>query len=272
MRLKGLRNIIGILGALVFFALGMSAVTTQAHADSSSSSSSSSSQPSQSSSIPGKTVDPTTGWTYVVLQADSNSKSIADQYYTHVAKITPIADNKYQVTLEVSYAKSLGMGSKGVVPLTIDGQKAHNVTYGTSGSNYTVTYSFYIDNLDALNNVIDGTIHVTVPVANISQDFGVRFKFSHAASADTGSTGADKKDSSSPATTNGNGSGTTATATSPDKKATATVNPGSNNATGSSSKSYLPQTNEQKQQSLMMLGFLAVASLIGFTIYKRRHA
>ncbi|MBO2723408.1 hypothetical protein BIS22_14440 [Lactiplantibacillus pentosus] len=35
MRLKRLRHIIGILGALVFFALGMGAVTTQAHADSS---------------------------------------------------------------------------------------------------------------------------------------------------------------------------------------------------------------------------------------------
>ncbi|MCM8610234.1 MULTISPECIES: chlorite dismutase family protein [Lactiplantibacillus] len=31
MRLKRLRHIIGILGALVFFALGMGAVTTQAH-------------------------------------------------------------------------------------------------------------------------------------------------------------------------------------------------------------------------------------------------
>lgn len=219
-----------------------------------------------------KTADPTQGWTYEVLQADSNAKSTADQYYTHVAKVTKLANGKYQVTLEVSYAKSLGMGSKGVVPLTIDGQKAQNVTYGTSGSNYTVTYSFDIDSLDALNKIIDGTIHVTVPMVNISQDFGVRFKFSHAATSDTDSSAANKKDSSSPATTNGNGSGTTGTATSPDKKATATVNPGNNNATGSSSKSYLPQTNEQKQQSLMMLGFLAVASLIGFTIYKRRHA
>jgi len=133
------------------------------------------------------TTAPTTQyWKYQVLKADTMSPSDANQYYTHTAKVTP-NQNGYRVTLTVSYAKSLKLGPKAVVPKSVDGVAvpASRVTYGQSGQNYTMTYWFDIQHTSELTaKLIPGKIHVTVPAMNISETFPVRFRFATSGSAD----------------------------------------------------------------------------------------
>lgn len=119
-------------------------------------------------------------WKYVVLKADSNAKSMANKYYTHVAQVKKIKHH-YQVLLKVSYKKSLKLGSKAVRPILINGRKPANIKYGSTTKTYTMTYSFNVSSTKTLKKVIAGKIHVKVPYLNISQTFGIRFKFSHAA-------------------------------------------------------------------------------------------
>lgn len=126
-----------------------------------------------------KTTPATQYWKYQVLKGDAMTLSDANQYYTHTAKITP-TNGAYRVTLTVSYAKSLKLGSKAVVPKTIDGEavSASHVTYGQTNKAYTMTYWFPIQQTSALTaKLIPGQIHVTVPMMNISETFPVRFRF-----------------------------------------------------------------------------------------------
>lgn len=194
--------------------------------------------------------DPTqTSLTYTVLQADSNQPSTADQYYTHQAAVTKNSDGSYKVTMVVSYAKSLGMGSKGVVPLTVAGQKVTDITYGSTDKNQTVTYSFNVDSLTDLDKVIDGTIHVTVPSMNISQDFEVRFKFAGAKSgADKPKTDSTKADSTS-----------TTDSQTPDKS----------QSSNTASANKLPQTGEHQSQLISVIGILTSLTFIGGLLYRR---
>ncbi|MFD1548109.1 NEAT domain-containing protein [Levilactobacillus fuyuanensis] len=133
------------------------------------------------------TATPTTQyWKYQVLKADTMSPSDANQYYTHTAKVTP-SQNGYRVTLTVSYAKSLKLGPKAVVPKTMDrvAVPASHVTYSQSGQNYTMTYWFDIRHTSELTaKLIPGKIHVTVPTMNISETFPIRFRFAESGSAD----------------------------------------------------------------------------------------
>jgi len=126
-------------------------------------------------------------WKYQVIQGDKMKKSDADQYYTDVAQVVP-TKNGYQVTLNVKYAKSLKLGSQAVVPEAINGQSPQNVSYGQSGRNYTMSYTFTIASLrDLTKRLIPGKIHVTVPALNISQTFPVRFRFAASGAADLAS-------------------------------------------------------------------------------------
>lgn len=194
--------------------------------------------------------DPTqTSLTYTVLQADSNQPSTADQYYTHQAAVTKNSDGSYKVTMVVSYAKSLGMGSKGVVPLTVAGKKVTDITYGSTDKNQTVTYSFNVDSLTDLDKVIDGTIHVTVPSMNISQNFEVRFKFAGAKSgADKPKTDSTKADSTS-----------TTDSQTPDKS----------QSSNTASANKLPQTGERQSQLISVIGILTSLTFIGGLLYRR---
>ncbi|WP_367295219.1 NEAT domain-containing protein [Levilactobacillus yonginensis] len=126
-------------------------------------------------------------WKYQVIQGNKMKKSDADQYYTDVAKVVPTKTG-YQVTLNVKYAKSLKLGPKAVVPEAINGQSPQNVSYGQSGSNYTMSYTFTISSLrDLTKRLIPGKIHVTVPALNISQTFPVRFRFAASGAANLAS-------------------------------------------------------------------------------------
>ncbi|WP_056983476.1 NEAT domain-containing protein [Lentilactobacillus farraginis] len=175
-----------------------SAATPAATSSSSSSASSSSSLSSVSSSqaptrepnmVPSKETKTTKStkttkkaantWKYVVLKSNSNAKSIANKYYTHAASVKKV-NKHYRVLLKVSYKKALKLGSKAVKPISINGYKPHNVKYGSTAKTYTLTYTFNISSTSKLKKIIKGKIHVTVPYANISQTFGIRFKFSHA--------------------------------------------------------------------------------------------
>lgn len=126
-----------------------------------------------------KTTPATQYWKYQVLKGDAMTLSDANKYYTHTAKVTP-TDGEYRVTLTVSYAKSLKLGPKAVVPKTIDGEAvpASHVTYGQTSKAYTMTYWFTIQQTGELTaKLIPGQIHVTVPMMNISETFPVRFRF-----------------------------------------------------------------------------------------------
>lgn len=124
-------------------------------------------------------------WKYVVLKADSNAKSIANKYYTHTARVKKV-NKHYNVLLKVSYKKALKLGSKAVRPVSINGRKPLSVTYGATAKTYNLTYSFNISSINRLKKIVAGKIHVTVPYANISSNFGIRLKFSHARVSKTG--------------------------------------------------------------------------------------
>ncbi|MBZ2202656.1 MAG: NEAT domain-containing protein [Lentilactobacillus hilgardii] len=124
-------------------------------------------------------------WKYVVLKADSNAKSIANKYYTHTARVKKV-NKHYNVLLKVSYKKALKLGSKAVRPVSINGRKPLSVTYGATAKTYNLTYSFNISSINRLKKIVAGKIHVTVPYANISSNFGIRLKFGHARVSKTG--------------------------------------------------------------------------------------
>lgn len=134
-----------------------------------------------------KTVSKKSGyaWKYVVLKADSNAKSIANKYYTHTARVKKV-NKHYNVLLKVSYKKALKLGSKAVRPVSINGRKPLSVTYGATAKTYNLTYSFNISSINRLKKIVAGKIHVTVPYANISSNFGIRLKFGHASVSKTG--------------------------------------------------------------------------------------
>ncbi|EEI19752.1 hypothetical protein G8J22_01912 [Lentilactobacillus hilgardii] len=124
-------------------------------------------------------------WKYVVLKADSNAKSIANKYYTHTTRVKKV-NKHYNVLLKVSYKKALKLGSKAVRPVSINGRKPLSVTYGATAKTYNLTYSFNISSINRLKKIVAGKIHVTVPYANISSNFGIRLKFGHASASKTG--------------------------------------------------------------------------------------
>ena len=134
-----------------------------------------------------KTVSKKSGyaWKYVVLKANSNAKSIANKYYTHTTRVKKV-NKHYNVLLKVSYKKALKLGSKAVRPVSINGRKPLSVTYGATAKTYNLTYSFNISSINRLKKIVAGKIHVTVPYANISSNFGIRLKFGHASVSKTG--------------------------------------------------------------------------------------
>ncbi|MFC6181550.1 NEAT domain-containing protein [Lactiplantibacillus daowaiensis] len=182
-----------------------------------------------------------TGWTYQVLQATGNQVSAANKFYTHTATIIKTG-NQYQVRLNVRYAKSTGMAMHGFTPLTINGETAQNIHYATSGKNYVVTYTFTVKSLQALTKLISGTVHVTVPAADIDQTFTVRFKFSHAGTDNAGTT--------HHATTN------------PQSAANTTSTPATTSAT-KTTRQQLPQTKEATTSVVTLIGFLSLGLLSG---------
>lgn len=133
-------------------------------------------------SVTSKTAVPTTTRKYVVLKGDSNSKSMANQYFTRTAIIKKIAKH-YNVQLKVAYKKSLKLGSRAVRPVTINGRKVKSsvVSYGKTAKNYTMTYSFNISSFKTLKKLIKGSIHVVVPQAQINTTWPIRFKFAQKA-------------------------------------------------------------------------------------------
>ncbi len=179
-----------------------------------------------------KSTVPTTTRTYVVLKGDSNSKSMANKYYTRKAVIKKVAKH-YNVQLKVAYKKSLKLGSKAVRPVTINGKKvkASTVTYGKSGSNYTMTYSFNIASLKTLKHVIKGSIHVVVPYANISTTWPIRFKFSQSAPAKA------------------------------HKHAVASAAVINRSSSAQPSQEKLPQTSDTSENGLSFLGFVLAGGL-----------
>ncbi|WP_203641667.1 NEAT domain-containing protein [Levilactobacillus andaensis] len=169
--------------------LAQAAATTSSQSSTASSASTSSSTnvaPKESSSTATSSAE-TTGvtvqtkyWKYQVLKSDQMSLSDANKYYTGIARVTPADGGGYRVTLMVSYAKSLKLGSETVVPKSIDGQTIadNQVTYSEMGKNYTMVYGFNIARTsDLTRSLIPGKIHVTVPVMSISETFPIRFQF-----------------------------------------------------------------------------------------------
>ncbi|KRL11861.1 LPXTG-motif cell wall anchor domain-containing protein [Lentilactobacillus otakiensis DSM 19908 = JCM 15040] len=174
---------------------------------------------------------PTTTRKYVVLKGDSNSKSMANKYYTRTAVIKKIAKH-YNVQLKVAYKKNLKLGSKAVRPVTINGRKVKSsvVNYGKTTNYYTMTYSFNVSSFKTLKKVIKGSIHVVVPQAQISTTWPIRFKFSQKAPA---------KASKHAAVV------ATSTAVTPAKP----------------DQTKLPQTGDSSQSSLSVVGLALVSGL-----------
>ncbi|WP_027825870.1 NEAT domain-containing protein [Levilactobacillus parabrevis] len=197
-------------------------------------------------------------WKYQVLKADTMSPSDANQYYTHTAKVTP-TQHGYRVTLTVSYAKSLKLGPKAVVPKTVDGVAvpAGRVTYGQSGQNYTMTYWFDIQHTSELTaKLIPGKIHVTVPAMNISETFPIRFRFATSGSADQATAAAV---AALPTTKNKQTSG---------QNDDSTVTPTTHHV----AKATLPATGEEPS-SWAILGLIGLSVSGGLLVWEaKRHA
>ena len=118
-------------------------------------------------------------WRYRVIQGSSNKTSEANRFYTHTPSVKK-SGKYYRVALKIAYKKSLKMGPKGVIPLTMNGKKIKKsaIKYGATKNYYTVVYYYHIKSLNTLKKLNKGTIHVKVPTVGISQAFKIRFKFS----------------------------------------------------------------------------------------------
>lgn len=248
---------------------------------SSSSSSLSSSEPSSSSN--GSSQIPTQTWAYTVLSADQKTVSMANQYYTHVAEVTPI-DGHYQVTMTVTYAKDAGLQKDGFKPLTVAENRVLDVTYSETGKNYVVQFKFNVDQLDQLAKPLKGTIHVAVSLVNIDADFDVYYQFSQASGTDN----ADQTSANNIDTTDVPTIGESSQSSDTDVvELTSDVDADTNEGSGGratvqkavtkrnqsqptrkrDTSGSLPQTSEQRQAVLTVIG---VVGLIGFVVYRRR--
>lgn len=215
----------------------------------SSTSSSSSSSSKQSVINPG--TDKITKLNYSVLQADKKSISAANQYYTHVANIEKLSDGSYKVTMHVQYGKNSGMSAKGFVPLTVNGQKVADVTYGSTDKDYTASFSFNVPSLDALTkSPVKGTIHVSVPTMDISSDFDIFYNFTGATTSD--GTGTTNANNSSAAETPSNSSQTSAKASTTKKAA-----------------GKLPQTNDIQNATVAIVGVISLIMIVTTAVYRR---
>lgn len=191
---------------------------------------------------------------YTVLQSDGSSVSEANKYYTHVASIEKLSDGFYKVTMHVQYGKNSGMSAKGFVPLTVDGKKVSDVTYGSTEKDYTASFSFTVPNLDALTKApVKGTIHVSVPTMDISSDFDIYYRFTGATASD--GTGTTSVNNSAAAKTPSNGSQTPAKA---------------GKTTLKKASSKLPQTSEIQNATIAVVGFLSLIMIVTTVIYRRK--
>ncbi|MFC6253857.1 hypothetical protein ACFP1H_04595 [Secundilactobacillus hailunensis] len=153
---------------------------------------------------------------YKVLQANDKSTSAANQFYTRKADVKKLSDGSYQVTMHVQYGKNSGMSAKGFVPLTVNGRKVSNVTYGSTDKMYTASFSFTAPTRDALTKApVKGTIHVSVPTMKISSDFDVYYQFTSAGGTDK--TNKDDADDSSTPSTDSSSAPSDSTPTTNDK-------------------------------------------------------
>lgn len=269
--------------------ISSSAVSTSSSFNSMTSSSSVFSGSSNSSSVPSSSssnVSPkvSQSWNYTVLSADQKTVSMANQYYTHVAEVTPV-DDHYQVTMTVTYAKDAGMKKDGFTPLTVAGNQVSDVTYSEAGNNYVVHFKFNVKDLNQLTQPLKGTIHVAVSLVNIDTDFDVYYQFSQVSGTDnTGQTSASSTSTTGTPTTDGTTqTGDTSVTELPtdanvDNDSTrAKVQQAAPNQTSARStsakraaQSDLPQTSEQRQLALTIIGGVSCLGLIGFVIYRRR--
>ncbi|GAX07687.1 cell surface protein [Secundilactobacillus silagincola] len=191
---------------------------------------------------------------YTVLQSDGSSVSEANKYYTHAASIEKLSNGSYKVTMHVQYGKNSGMSAKGFVPLTVDGKKVSDVTYGSTDKDYTASFSFTVPNLDALTKApVKGTIHVSVPTMDISSDFDIYYLFTGATASD--GTGTTNANSSVAAETPSNSSQT------PVKAVT---------ATSKKASSKLPQTSEIPNATIAVVGFVSLIMIVITAIYRRK--
>lgn len=269
-----------------------SSSVSNSSSNSSSSSSSSASTSSASSSVPSSSSNSssqisTQTWAYTVLSADQKTVSMANQYYTHVAEVTPV-DGHYQVTMTVTYAKDAGLQKDGFKPLTVASNKVSDVTYSESGKNYVVQFKFNVDQLDQLAKPLKGTIHVAVSLVNIDADFDVYYQFSQASGTDN----AGQSAASNTSTTDGPTGESSQTSDTNVAELTSDVDGDTNEGSGGSAtvqkavtkrdqsqptskqstKENLPQTSEQRQVVLTVVGLVSCVGLIGFVIYRRRVA
>ncbi|WP_461243328.1 NEAT domain-containing protein [Secundilactobacillus muriivasis] len=270
-----------------------SSSSSNSSSNSSSSSSSSASTSSTSSSVPSSSSNSSSQisnqtWAYTVLSADQKTVSMANQYYTHVAEVTPV-DGHYQVTMTVTYAKDAGLQKDGFKPLTVAGNKVSDVTYSESGKNYVVQFKFNVDQLDQLAKPLKGTIHVAVSLVNIDADFDVYYQFSQASGTDNAGQSSASNTSTTDGPTTGESSQTSDTDvteltsdvdgdTNEGSDGSATVQKAvtkrdqSQPTSKQSTKENLPQTSEQRQVVLTIVGLVSCVGLIGFVIYRRRVA
>ena len=229
-------------------------VSDSASSSSSTSSISSSGSSSSSQSVINPGTDQITKMNYSVLQADKKSISAANQYYTHAANIEKLNDGSYKVTMHVQYGKNSGMSAKGFVPLTVDGKKVSDVTYGSTDKDYTASFSFTVPNLDALTKApVKGTIHVSVPTMDIGSDFDIYYLFTGATASD--GTGTTSANSSAAAGTPSSSSQTPAKAVT---------------ATSKKTSSKLPQTSEIQNATIAVVGFLSLIMIVTTAIYRRK--
>lgn len=246
--------------------------------------------PNNNSTTTNTTVNPNvSNLNYTVLQADGKSTSEANQYYTHVADVAKQSDGTYKITMHVQYGKNSGMTAKGFVPLTVNGQKVADVTYGSDANNYTCSFTFTTPTLDALTKApVKGTIHVTVGLVNISSDFDVYYKFTGGNTNDSATTGttnantptqagavagetAGTNSAATTSTNDSNGSGstgaaageTTGTGTTPTTKA---------DASAQQSSAKLPQTSEMQNITAAVAGLISLILVIATVIVRRKQA
>ena len=198
---------------------------------------------------------------YSVLKADSSQgESVSTQFFTGTAKVSKNDDGTYKVMMTMTYPTSFG-----TQPVTIDSINGGSInaddtkTYTQGGNNY-MDFSFNINSMSDLDNLIPCTMTIDVSSYGFNATESVNFKFNSTSSGVAGSS------------TTGTGSSATnpsgvygSTSDWPSSTGTDSTDPTSSTdgttPSSSTDSSTLPQTGNATNSVVLTVIGLAVASM-----------
>lgn len=193
---------------------------------------------------------------YQVLKADaSQGESVSTQFFTGKAKVTKNDDGTYKVSMTMTYPNSYGTS-----PVTIDSINGGSINpddtkYYSSGDQNLMDFSFNINSMSDLDNLVPCTMTINIPDLFSSTE-SVNFKFNATSSGVAGTSAVGSSSATNPSGVYGSTSDwPSSTGTSSDPS-----NPSTSNST-------LPQTGNTNNSIILTAIGVAVAAM-SFALYK----